>query len=271
MSNQSLDETQREFFGALQYQLRGASRRSTELAASDEPHDSNFLKTADRLIRPSAHLIPAECLELYHRQYWFRLLDSIEEDFPGLFRLLGKEAFWEMIEAYLSEHPSTSYTLRHLGRRVPEFVRKFFREIDPIMKARIFSVSTIEWALMEVFEAPDAEVASPEQVASECFGLTPALQIFDLPVDASSWLSEAESEWSPILGENFPVAVWRAEGGRTSHRPLERGEFAMLSRLQNSPSTLDQWLVNSSLDIPDPESLTRWFQSWTTDQWFVRE
>jgi len=147
----SLAETQRRFFGALQRPFRGTGRRSTEMPASDKPHDPAFLKTADQLLRPSPTLIPAECLELYHRQYWFRLLDSLEEDFPGLIRLIGKDTFWKITEDYLLTHPSRSYTLRHLGRLMPRFVEKHLT--DQPISHRAKSIAAIEWTMMECFEA----------------------------------------------------------------------------------------------------------------------
>jgi hypothetical protein len=62
---------------------------------------------------------PEERLELYHRQYWYRLLDSIEEDFPALRLLLGRAPFWRLVEEYLLAAPPTSFTLRHLGQAWP--------------------------------------------------------------------------------------------------------------------------------------------------------
>ena len=79
-----LEDTQREFFSALLMPLRGRSRASTELAPASEGHSSVFLAKAEELMKSGANLSAAESMELYHRQYWFRVLDSIEEDFPVL-------------------------------------------------------------------------------------------------------------------------------------------------------------------------------------------
>ena len=113
MSN--LDELQREFFRALLLPLRGSSRNSTELSPSDEGHSPEFFRIADEIIKPGPSLTSAERLELYHRQYWFRILDSLAEDFPVLRKMAGDGIFWELIEGYLLGRPSRSFTLRHLG------------------------------------------------------------------------------------------------------------------------------------------------------------
>lgn len=262
----SLANTQREFFGALQFPLRGTSRRSTELPPCTDPHAPAFLATAEKLIKPTATLIPAECLELYHRQYWFRLLDSIEEDFPGLVRLLGKDKFWEVIEQYLLRHPSKSFTLRHLGRSLPDFIGTCIS--DPTIRRRATDISHIEWSLMASFEAPDAPIASPEQIITDLIKLQPHLILLNLSTNASDWLHE-EANWSQSDQEIFPTAVWRTPEGLINHAQLEADEYAMLHRLTSTSLTLDQWLEASQDNIPNPETLTRWFSTWGKRSWFT--
>jgi len=266
MKHPSLAETQREFFGALQFPLRGTSRRSTELPVNGEAHDPAFLATAERLIKPTPTLIPAECLELYHRQYWFRLLDSIEEDFPGLIRLLGKGKFWEIIEAYLLHHPSESFTLRHLGRAMPGFLAGYLDE--PLISRRATAIAEIEWEMMSVFEAADAPPATPDQIASETIALQPHLKLLEQKTNASEWLHEDE-DWCEGDLKAFHTAVWRTAEGAVSHTPLEPGAFAMLTRLSKTPTSLDDWLDASASEIPNPETLTRWFSAWSGNGWFT--
>lgn len=260
-----LAETQRRFFEALQVPLRGTSRRSTELPPCDEPHDPAFLATADELLRPSPTLIPAECLELYHRQVWFRLLDSLAEDFPGLKALLGEDEFWNLLENYLLAHPSQSFTLRHLGRVMPAFVGK--QITDPDMRHRSVAIATIEWALMECFEAADLPVATPEQVADGPFSLQAHVHLLETQSDASSWLHAPDSGWRDE--GPFHAAVWRLREGGAHHRRLDPGEFAMLSLLPGRFWLLDEWLEESAAHIPDPTTLSRWFAAWHADGWFA--
>lgn len=262
-----LADTQRRFFGALQLPLRGTSRRSTELPASNEPHDPLFLTTANALIRPSPTLIPAECLELYHRQYWFRLLDSVAEDFPALRNLLGDVPFWELIESYLLAHRSASFTLRHLGRHMPSFVDS--DRTDATLRRRARDIATIEWSLMESFEAADALVPSAEEVAGGSFTLQAHVRLLELATNASDWIDDTETPWADATPGAFHAATWRTASGSVSHRALDPGEFAMLGRLRGTTTTLDAWLEASAADIPDPETLTRWFSRWQTDGMFA--
>ena len=89
-----LEQTQRECISALLMPWRGRSRASTALAPVAEGHSPEFLAKAEELMKRGVNLSPAESLELYHRQYWFRLLDSIAEDFPILQKVAGEETFF---------------------------------------------------------------------------------------------------------------------------------------------------------------------------------
>ena len=261
-----LAETQRRFFGALQLPLRGSARRSTELPATAEPHDPAFLATADALIRSSPALTPAECLELYHRQYWFRLLDSVAEDFPGLKFLLGDEPFWGLLENYLLAHPSASFTLRHLGSHMTDFIHDALT--DPVLRRRAAAVAAIEWSLMECFEAADHPAATADQVADGHFSLQAHVHLLTTPAPASAWLHEPAAGWGQDDGLHH-TAVWRCIAGGVRHRPLETGEFEMLKLLAGRSWSLAGWLDASASHIPNPETLSRWFAAWQADGWFT--
>src|ERR1700722_14776865 len=79
--------------------------------------DADYIKANDRLSS-------GERLEIYSRSYWFRILDSLYDDFPGLRALLGERSFHRLSRAYLAECPSGSFTLRNLGSRFAEWLRR---------------------------------------------------------------------------------------------------------------------------------------------------
>ena len=53
------------------------------------PDGKSMRAYASRFIKPNDRLTSFERLEIYNRQYWFRLLSSMIEDFPGLRAVLG--------------------------------------------------------------------------------------------------------------------------------------------------------------------------------------
>src|SRR5215469_604765 len=50
-------------------------------------------EVAAEFIKPNDRLTAFERLEIYNRMYWFRLMDSVLEDSPGLRALLGERRF----------------------------------------------------------------------------------------------------------------------------------------------------------------------------------
>jgi Putative DNA-binding domain len=73
---------------------------------------------AAALIKPNKVLSSFERLEIYNRQYWFCILSSLAEDFPGLRAIIGPNKFERLIRAYLADCPSVSFTLRNLGSQL---------------------------------------------------------------------------------------------------------------------------------------------------------
>ena len=91
-------------------------------------------KVAGDFIKPNDRLTSFERLEIYNRQYWFRLKDCFYEDYPGLRAILGDRRFERLACAYLERHPSQSFTLRNLGRQLVEFLEAEPRWIAPYRK-----------------------------------------------------------------------------------------------------------------------------------------
>ncbi len=259
-----LEETQREFFTALRMPLRGASRRSTELPPSGEDHSPEFLAKAEELMKSGENLSSAERLELYHRQYWFRLLESVAEDFPVLRKMAGEEKFWELIEAYLQARPSGSYTLRHLGRSMAPFLAGW-EGLDETRRRWFSALAELEYAAMEVFEAAEREPLPPEKLAEEEIELQPHLRLLALPVPAD--LCMKREAFDPMTEEPAWIAVWRGPQGAHVNR-LEEAEYRLLLRLREGGRLGD--LFAEPMDPePAPEDVQRWFGEWQGRGWIT--
>src|SRR3954453_10981564 len=81
------------------------------------------LAEIDKVLAPNTKLSAFERLEVYNRQYWFRLFQCLDADYPALIKLVGDKHFRKLAEAYLAEHNSTSYTLRDLGSKLAPFLK----------------------------------------------------------------------------------------------------------------------------------------------------
>src|SRR6201998_4445168 len=88
------------------------------------PDGRSLRKVAAEIIKPNDRLTSFERLEIYNRQYWFRVLSAFAEDFPGLRAVLGERRFDAVAKAYINDCPSPSFTLRNLGSKLEAWLRK---------------------------------------------------------------------------------------------------------------------------------------------------
>ncbi|QMV18890.1 DUF2063 domain-containing protein [Granulicella sp. 5B5] len=145
-------------------------------------------RIADSYIKPNDRLSSFERLEIYNRQYWFRVIEAVSEDFPALNALLGEKKFDALVLAYLRENPSTSWTLRDIGKKLPTWLREH-PEFTGRRHQLSLDVTALEWAYVEAFDslrhppltAEDLHAIGPDTRLT----LQPHLQLLQLryPVD----------------------------------------------------------------------------------------
>jgi len=148
----------------------------------------------------------AERLDIYANMYFFRLHDCLAEDFPKLKSAIGDAHFHTLIVDYLMRHPSEQPSLRHLGRRLPEFIAAHpLSDEFPWLS----DLARLEWSRADVFDAPDAAPLTREALAQlpqdragdASFRLIPALAIarFDHDV-VRLWrlLEDAQSDENTV-------------------------------------------------------------------------
>ena len=207
-------------------------------------------------IKPNAMLTSFERLEIYNRQYWFRVIDAVSEDFPALSAVVGATRFEALVVAYLRDHPSTSFTLRNLGKNLPAWLEQH-PEFTGRRSDLAVDAARVEWACIETFDGASlppltgsgALHASPATV----FALQPHLQLLRLrfPVDKMALavhrststidiVSSAATMRKPSAQVQMPrmrrteiyLAVHRYDDS-VYHRRLTRVEFRLLSALRD--------------------------------------
>ena len=120
------------------------------------PDGRSTQELADNYIKPNELLSSFDRLEIYNRQYWFRVIGAVAEDFPALNAVMGEKKFDRLVLAYLRENPSTSFTLRNLGSKLPQWL-EHHPEFAPRRHELLLDVARLEWAYVEAFDS--AEVA----------------------------------------------------------------------------------------------------------------
>jgi hypothetical protein len=206
-------------------------------------------------VKPNDRLTSFERLEIYNRQYWFRVIGAVSEDFPALAAVLGAKRFDALVLAYLKENPSTSFTLRNLGGRLPLWLQEH-PEVSQRRHVLLLDIARLEWAYVESFDRTAVAPLTQEDFAGldgeSKLWLQPHLQLLDLqyPVDelvlavhketpASDIMSNAVMERKQTSRLKLPglrraktyLAVHRFENS-VYYRRIERESYLLLSALQ---------------------------------------
>jgi hypothetical protein len=214
------------------------------------------LELAASYIKPNDRLTSFDRLEIYNRQYWFRVIGAVAEDFPALQAVTGEKAFDRMVLAYLRENPSTSFTLRNLGSKLPQWLESHV-EFAPRRHDLMLDVARLEWAYVEAFDSAQMEPISVEDFgglgAESTLRLQPHLQLLDLkyPVDElvltvhretapADIMSNAVTERQAAKRIMLPrmrrratqLAVHRFENS-VYYRRLDREAYRLLAALQH--------------------------------------
>ena len=143
---------------------------------------------AAEFIKPNDRLSSFERLEIYNRQYWFRLTDAVSDDFPALNAMLGAKRFNALVLAYIRENPSTSWTLRDLGGKLPDWLANH-PEHTGRRHVLAIDIARLEWAYVEAYDCEKVAPLSAEDIQGlgpeGQIALQPHIQLLELryPVD----------------------------------------------------------------------------------------
>lgn len=255
------------------------------------PEDAAFVKPNDRLSS-------LERLEIYNRQYWYRVIDSFYEDFPGLCAILGQRAFDRLTEAYIADCPSQSFTLRDLGGRVEEWLRTHPEYAGRKLHLALDMVR-LEWAHIVAFDGGSEKALGPEDLLELGpdfrAGVQPYVSLLSLqyPVDdlrirvnatldehsAASNAVTAPTKRKVIPGltrmraQEIYCAVHRWDY-TVYYRRLAGEEFRLLSALREGSTfgeAIDAAFADSSLSVEESQQLNETsFRSWAELGWLCK-
>jgi len=153
---------------ALQKQMAAAVMRPltrTEQMRQRANDGHSVAAEAESFIKPNDRLSSFERLEIYNRQYWFRVFSSFEEDFPGLKSIVGARRFERLMRAYIEANPSRSFTLRNLGRSLVTWLEENPQYTEPNTESAL-AMAALEWAHIEAFDNEQRAPLIAEDIAT---------------------------------------------------------------------------------------------------------
>jgi len=244
---------------------------------------------ASEFIKPNSRLTSFERLEIYNRQYWFRILDSFAEDFSGLRAVIGQKQFDRLARKYLAECPSQSFTMRNLGSQLLPWLERH-AEFGGSHRDLALDMARLEWAHIEAFDSADRQPLTAAGISAidgdAKLLLQPYIRLLkvhyavddillalkDSSRDIGALSGRLRAKWLLRFGgpEEIFLAVHRVEFS-VHYKRLEAGEFAILTALQRGLSLGDA--IENAPAGHSAESayyagqVQQWFQSWSRLGW----
>jgi hypothetical protein len=253
---------------------------------------------AAQVAKPNERLTSLERLEIYNRMYWFRVLDSLYDDCPGLRAVLGDRKFIRLAEAYLEKYPSRSFTLRNLPDRMARFIREEPRWTAP-RTALCHDISRFEWARVEVWDSASRPLFTTDDLldsdpAKLKLNLQPYLQLLELDHPVDDFMVQVKQREAMQRGEssNTSVSAPSVRAAKKVRLPQPRRTYVAVHRLNGvtyykrlTPEgyrilvairrgrTLASALAAGLPRCADPGLAARvqdWFKTWMELGWFCQ-
>jgi hypothetical protein len=250
---------------------------------------------AAEIIKPNDRLTSLERLQIYARCYWYRVIDCVYDDCPGLRAALGEKKFSALTRAYLAAYPSRSFTLRNLCGRLPQFIAEHPRLTAP-HTALAHAIARFEWAQTVAFDGEERPVLTPDDLGRASptrlrLGLQPYLSLLELdwPLDdyviavkkrdalrdAASNAVERTTPSAPLprvprpkrARKKIHLVVHRFDHG-LFYKRVDPAAFAILGELGRG-RTLGQAVTRAGTTVK-PEQVRDWFSTWMALGWICR-
>jgi hypothetical protein len=291
----NLEQIQRAFFDMTRQPLTPSERmraRATDGRSTKE--------VAESIIKPNDRLTSSARLEIYNRQYWFRLLSSLADDFPGLRAIVGERPFEKISIAYLGECGSESFTLRDLGSRLESWLKDHL-EFVPKLERIAVDMVRLEWADIEAFDRAHLKQLKPEDLGrlgeDPVFHLQPHMQLLDLayPVDELLLSIRQKDKQVVDIASNAVMERTRRSRMKRSSLPKPEKVHLVVYRLDDSVYfkrlAPDAFALVRALGEGKPlseaieasvnwsnqpvervsEQLHDWFANWSSLGWFAQK
>ncbi len=196
-------------------------------------------------INPSARLNSNQCLAIYQRSYYLRLLKCMQEQFPALSHALGEDLFRDFACEYLQTYPSQSYTLYDLGNRFPQYLK----ETRPDFSAKeseqedwinfMIDLACFELSLFLMFDAPghEGKPLPTMETPDERLVLQPCFHIAEYLFPVAEYYHDVKRQAEPVMPqkETSRVAIVR-KNFLTHTSLLTLPHYTFLKALQQGES-----------------------------------
>jgi hypothetical protein len=274
----SLEQTQKRLWRLI------AWPEGVRPALQTEPEGTPDLAT---LVTSDERLAAEDRLDVYANAYFYRILEVIEDELPGLRRGLGADAFNDLVTSYLVVHPSRDPSIRWVARALPAFLREH-EAVASIRAAFPWSpdLATLEWAMSEAFDAADATPLTRADLAELPAEQWPQLRLEPVPaarrLDLAwpvgslrrAWREEDDAGLEPsaaaapvdLRPEPRRLLIWRHED-IVSQRALADDEADAFDAIVGGASfgALCERIADTAGDEEAPALAATWLSRWVDE------
>lgn len=255
------------------------------------PSGADLQEEAWNYIKPGPVLQPAQRIELYAQQYWWRLLNTLQDTYPLVTRLFGYRDFNLVIGMpYLIKYPPTHWSLNLLGASLPQWIEESYHASD---KSLVLDASKLDYAYLSSFLAPEKKPLDVKDLPdSDDFSylltarlyLQPFLYFFDFSYDLftfrQQFLQESADYWvdhdfPPLTPTDKPFVLFRNVHGQTVWDPISPAELKLLSYFK-AGATIESACDRLEVECPEAfaeaeRHLHHWIQAWIIKKWLSLE
>lgn len=236
-------------------------------------YDLETVKEIEHWVTQGPHLSAAQRIGLYNQQFWFRLLNLLQELYPALTRLFGPTDFNQKIaEPYLQKYFPDHWAISVAARKLPRWIEEEYHEEDKVL---VHQIALIDEACDRLYYEKRREAAELANALESTLYLQPTIELFALDGDLFPFRKALlEKEPNVWLDEPFPKIDWSQKrwcslsvvNNVLMHEEISEEEYLLLKVFQRG-STIDD--ACSLLEGRDVEAhIAQWFQNWAQKQWF---
>lgn len=232
----------------------------------------NIHEEAPLYIKKSPTLEPHERIEIYNQQYWWRLINTMQEHFPLVLALFGTTPFNEQLAIpFIRKYKPYDWNINLLGEKFPKWIEESYHEND---KTLVLNAAKIDWAYISSFLAKDFK-PSPYDL-DEKLVHSPSLYLFEMPYDLFSFrretLKQEADYWLdnpfPALNKGRPYyfIFYRNQNYDLAWQEVDEAEFRVLSLFEKALSLneLCDILEDHPFQDKAEAKLSGWIQKWTS-------
>lgn len=229
-------------------------------------------------VSPSLTLTPRERVEIYHQQYWWRLLEIMQENYPSVLRLFGYSDFNDKIAIpFLQRYPSCHFSLSRLGDFLPKFIEEYYQENDQKLVLEMAKIDQMVNFSFACGHYPLSNITS-EQLLNVSLTLQPHVHLYSAEADflffREQFLKNSPEYYSTqpfpeLICERKHAIIFRTLNNIVSWKYLSEPAYKILSMIHNGHSIADSCAIMEEEQWPVEDDISLWFYEWTSNQWLT--